>query len=178
MQLTRSGWVGLVVAGISTLGLLLFFMEGGEMASIEVWQRGNEKPLVVEAWGENRAWHFTYRGSDQKWGTDDDLVSKSYLTLPANAKVELRLRSRDYIYVFSCPDLGLKEIAVPDIDFSLDFETGEEAEFTLAMDPMCGFRLPPGKTMGKLRISGDRAFRRWLLHLRSEPAPHRLPSKP
>ena len=110
--------------------------------------------LVVEARGHGRAWHFSY----------GDGRSDGRLVLPVGTKVEVRLRSDDFIYVFSCPDLELKEIAVPDLEFSIAFETERVGTHTLAMDPMCGFQLAPGQTMGSLEIVSRSDFHRWLLH--------------
>ncbi|MEN9020568.1 MAG: hypothetical protein GWQ05_21160 [Verrucomicrobiaceae bacterium] len=110
--------------------------------------------LVVEARGYGRAWQFSY----------GDARSDGRLVLPVGLNVELRLRSDDFIYVFSCPDLGLKEIAVPDLKFSVGFKAEQVGTHTLAMDPMCGFQLAPGQTMGTLEIVSQSKFRRWLLN--------------
>ena len=119
-------------------------------------------PLQVEARGSRRAWQFSYVGLDGILGTDDDRVSSGDLRLPAGADVVIQLRSDDYIYVFSCPGLKLKEIAVPDLEFSIAFRADRNGQYDLAMDPMCGFRLPPGETMGTLRVVPEREFRTWL----------------
>jgi heme/copper-type cytochrome/quinol oxidase subunit 2 len=118
--------------------------------------------VEVEALGSGRAWHFSYGGRDGIPGTADDAVSTGDLTLPENADVVIHLRSRDYIYVFSCPGLNLKEIAVPDLEFSLAFRTGAAGRHELAMDPMCGFPAAPGETMGALRVVSQGGFQSWL----------------
>lgn len=130
---------------------------------------GNVDAVEVEARGSNRAWRFSYPGPDGRLGTPDDRVSEGQLTLPVGAEVVLRLRSEDFIYVFSCPDLKLKEIAVPDLKFALTFQVDRVGAFDLAMDPMCGFVLPPGKTMGTLTVAPERDFHRWLETFRPLP---------
>ena len=110
--------------------------------------------LTIEARGKSRAWHFTY---------PDEQASSGVLTVPAGVDVVIQLRSDDYLYVFSCPDLALKEIAVPDLDYAISFRVEQPGDFELAMDPMCGFRLPPDQTMGNLRVLPEKEFRRWLI---------------
>ena len=119
-------------------------------------------PLWVEARGSDRAWRFSYSGPDGILGTGDDPVSGGHLKLPAGADVVIQLRSDDYIYVFSCPGLKLKEIAVPDLEFSIGFRADRRGEYDLAMDPICGFRLPPGENMGTLSVVSESDFRLWL----------------
>ncbi|MFT4639446.1 MAG: heme/copper-type cytochrome/quinol oxidase subunit 2 [Verrucomicrobiales bacterium] len=119
-------------------------------------------PLLVEARGHGRAWRFTYSGPDQILGTSDDRVNEEHLILPEGAEVVVQLRSDDFIYVFSCPDLKLKEIAVPDLEFSIAFQTPHPSTHDLAMDPMCGFLLSPSETMGTLRVISQNDFRKWL----------------
>ncbi|MDA1026889.1 MAG: hypothetical protein O3A19_10750 [Planctomycetota bacterium] len=126
------------------------------------WQRDPGVPLLVEARGNGRAWRFSYCGPDGILGTGDDPVAGGHLRLPAGADVVIQLRSDDYIYVFSCPGLKLKEIAVPDLEFSIAFRTDRRGEYDLAMDPMCGFRLPPGETMGTLSVASESDFQLWL----------------
>ena len=128
-----------------------------------------DRPFLVEARGKERAWRFSYAGSDGKLGTADDWMSAGELRVPVDTDVVLRLHSEDFIYVFSCPDLNLKEIAVPDLKFTLSFKIEQEADFDLAMDPMCGFQLPPGKTMGTLIACSETSFNRWLGELSNKP---------
>jgi len=129
----------------------------------------NGQTISVEARGVGRAWRFSYPGVDGKLGTEDDLVSHRRLRVPTGAEVVLQLRSEDFIYVFSCPDLSLKEIAVPDLAFTLAFKVEHERNYDLAMDPMCGFQLPPGKTMGTLEGCSKSSFNRWLGELSKAP---------
>ena len=122
-------------------------------------------PLVIEARGREREWQFTYAGADGLIGSADDVVTRRQFQVPAEVEVILQLRSDDYIYVFSCPDLVMKEIAVPDLEYEIRFRAGEAGTHELAMDPMCGFRLPPGATMGNLTVSSETDFRSWFARL-------------
>ena len=128
-----------------------------------LWSSSLGSPLRVEARGRDRSWQFSYFGPDGILGANDDLQSTAKLRVPVGVEVLLSLRSDDFIYVFSCPELNLKEIAVPDLKFSISFRVDRLGEFDLLMDPMCGFRLPPGKTMGIVDVDSESDFRQWLL---------------
>ena len=147
------------------LGVAVFILQkrSTHTDNSDLWYRGLESPLQVEARGREQAWRFSYSGPDGNLGTDDDSVSDGHLVLPAGGDAVLQLRSDDYLYVFSCPALELKEIAVPDLEFSLTIQVDRLGEYDLAMDPMCGFRLGPGETMGTLSVVSEDVFRRWLV---------------
>ena len=119
-------------------------------------------PLRIEARGSDRDWNFSYLGPDGTLDTADDIKSTGEMNLPVGAEVVIDLWSNDFIYVFSFPGLGLKEIAVPDLEFSISFTAERPGEFNLLMDPMCGFRLPPGETMGRIKVASASDFRQWL----------------
>ncbi len=95
--------------------------------------------IVVEVTGEEFNWYFRYPGPDGEFGTGDDRHSVQDLYLPANARVDLNLKSNDYVYTFALPDLDLQEIAVPGLDFGLEFSTSDEETMQLLCDQMCGF---------------------------------------
>ena len=163
--LGRAAW-GILLAGLA-LGAGAAVLFQGQLARLEGGCGGGGNPqrtgpMRVEACGADRAWHFSYRGADGIPGNGDDPVSLGDLRLPAHTEVVINLQSKDFIYVFSCPDLNLKEIAVPDLQFSLAFRTGESGRFSLAMDSMCGFPAAPGETMGTLRVVSEGDFKSWL----------------
>ncbi len=118
-------------------------------------------PLSIEARGTIDGWQFTYAGPDGIPGTDDDVHSFRTLPLPVGVDTRIELYTQDYVYVFSCPELQVKEIAVPDLDSSVEFAVGESGLKDLEMDPMCGFLLPPGETMGQIEGMSEREFDRW-----------------
>lgn len=155
--LLRRARVGLGVVAVALAGC----SESGPAAGALDPERATDSAglVRVEALGRERRWHFSDDGPDGVAGTGDDRVSTGELTLPAHTDVLIHLRSRDTLYVFSCPALKLKEIAVPDLEFSLAFRTGPPGRHELAMDPMCGFPAAPGETMGVLRVVSPRDFR-------------------
>lgn len=163
--LGRAAW-GILLAGLA-LGAGAAVLFQGQLTRSERGSGGGGNPqralpVRVEACGADRAWHFSYSGADGIPGNGDDPVSLGDLRLPAHTEVVINLQSRDFIYVFSCPELNLKEIAVPDLQFSLAFRTGESGRYSLAMDSMCGFPAAPGETMGTLRVVSEGDFKSWL----------------
>jgi len=116
--------------------------------------------IVIEATGSNYHWYFRYPGLDGVLGTNDDQHSTQNLYLPDNAQVTIKLKSEDYLYSFALPALELKQIAVPELDFDLQFATDKETTMTLLGDQFCGFS---HKTLlGKVHIiNQDTDFYRW-----------------
>lgn len=95
--------------------------------------------VVIEVTGDDFNWYFRYPGPDGVLGTSDDRHSVQDLFLPDNANVDLKLNSNDYVYMFSLPELGMREIAVPGLSFGLQFSTQEEQVMDLMGDQLCGF---------------------------------------
>lgn len=95
--------------------------------------------IVVEVTGDEFNWYFRYPGLDGRLGTEDDRHSVRDLYLPGNARVTLKLHSKDYLYTLAIPDIGKKEIAVPDLEFDLQFDTGDAGIWQLKGDQNCGF---------------------------------------
>ena len=95
--------------------------------------------IVIEVTGDEFNWYFRYPGPDGVLDTSDDRHSVQDLFLPDNSKVNLKLKSNDYVYSFALPELGLEEIAVPGLSFELQFHTGDEQTLLLRGDQFCGF---------------------------------------
>lgn len=119
-------------------------------------------PLEVQAIGHKYHWIFCYAGPDGRFDTADDIQRDERFCVPANHDIRLHVTSRDYVYVLSIPDLGLRQIGVPDLTYLLDFRTPSDGKFTLKTDPMCGFRLLHEDDMGEMQILSSANFQRWL----------------
>lgn len=102
-------------------------------------QRQEPDTIVIEVTGEEFNWYFRYPGPDGVLGTDDDRHSVQDLYLPENSSVHLKLNSKDFLYSFALPELELIEIAVPGLDFELQFATRDEQTLQLLGDQFCGF---------------------------------------
>ena len=115
--------------------------------------------LIIEVTGNEFELQVRYAGFDEKLGTKDDFQTRRNLALIAGRQTKIDLKSRDYIYSFALPHLDLKEIAVPDLDFALQFSPIETGEFPLKGDQFCGYSHP--KLVGKVHVMQPREFAKW-----------------
>lgn len=95
--------------------------------------------IAVEITGYDYSWQIKYPGPDGQLNTDDDLTTQRFLYLPERSKVKIELNSRDFIYSFTIPEIGLREVAVPGLPMFAEFTTGGPASFDLLGDQFCGF---------------------------------------
>lgn len=118
---------------------------------------GTDRDTVhIEARGRKFAWTFLYPGPDHILGTNDDVLIDRDLRLPQGVRVKLTLESDDYIYTLSCPSLDLKEIAIPDLTYTLQFDTTSvEGTHPLITDPMCGWRAQHDDLMGNIVVESE-----------------------
>ena len=113
----------------------------------------------IEVTGDGFEWYVRYAGRDKKLGTEDDFYSNQNITLIAGCETTIELRSVDYLYSFALPHLRLKEIAVPDLAFSMRFRPMETGVFTLKGDQLCGYQHP--RLTGKAYVLSPSDFYRW-----------------
>ncbi|MBI5369455.1 MAG: VCBS repeat-containing protein [Planctomycetes bacterium] len=112
--------------------------------------------LDVEITGADYRWHIRYPGPDGRLRTPDDPETERHLRLPAHTRVTLHLHSRDFVYTFALPHLRKKEIAVPDLEFRLTFDSGPPATHDLLGDPLCGLDHPD--LLGTLTVETPERF--------------------
>ena len=117
-------------------------------------------PFVIEVTGSDFQWHLLYPGDDGQFHTGDDARALRHIHVPANSRIRLVLRSDDYLYQLGFPEMRLKEIAVPDLEFALEFESGAPGTFELRGDQFCGYSHPDLK--GELVVQSGTDFREWL----------------
>jgi len=127
--------------------------------------------LLVRMTGGDYTWHVRYAGADGEFGTADDRHATRHFHAPAGTPVTLELRSEDYIYTMALPHLGLKEIAVPDLEYALRFRLDEPGEYELKGDQMCGYQHPD--LMGSLVVESRDAFDEWVTNLPTGPGRNR-----
>jgi heme/copper-type cytochrome/quinol oxidase subunit 2 len=108
--------------------------EGADAGAYEV-----TCPLEIEITGSRFHWRVRYPGRDGRLHTADDPIGDGEVHVPVGTRTRLLLRSEDYVYTLALPHLGLKEIAVPDLDFQLDFDASQSGTFELRGDQMCGY---------------------------------------
>ncbi len=124
-------------------------------------------PLPIGVTGRDARWRYRFPGPDGRLGGPDDRMAEGDLHLPAGTRVSARLKSQDALYVFNVPELGLRQIAVPDLEFALAFETGRPGRFALRGDPMCGAAHPA--LAADLVVEPPPEFSAWLAQLPAAP---------
>jgi heme/copper-type cytochrome/quinol oxidase subunit 2 len=71
------------------------------------------------------------------------------------------ITSDDYVYTLSIPQLGLRQIAVPDLNFTLKLHTPAEGAYEVIADPLCSVRLFHDEEMGRIVVQSEAAFDSW-----------------
>ena len=122
------------------------------------------RAVTVDVIGDDFNWYFKYAGADGQAGTPDDQTSVRHLYLPANTQITLNLHSKDYLYSFALPDFGQSSVAVPDLDYSVSFQTGDPGTYALRGDQFCGFSHET--LLGEVRVGRpkDTAFAQLFAH--------------
>ncbi len=135
--------------------LLLVLLCGCESKPLEP-----VREVKIEMTGHDFKWASHYAGRDGKMGTDDDIHAQQILHVPIDAEVEIVLKSLDYLYSLEVPLAEKKEIAVPDLTFSLSFKADKMGTFEMPGDQMCGYTHPD--LMGTLIVESQEDFAKWV----------------
>jgi len=79
--------------------------------------------------------------------------------LPLGTKIILVLKSTDYVYTFAIPEQGLKEIAVPALEFRMGLRPTKARELKLVGEGLCGD--PHTEVPGRLIFDSQPLFLKW-----------------
>jgi heme/copper-type cytochrome/quinol oxidase subunit 2 len=107
--------------------------------------------------------HFT--GTEHRWQAEyelqsgDRLLAGPDLHVPVGSPVVFILKSNDYIYTIAIPAFGLKEIAVPDLEFRMSMCPLHSGEYPLIGQELCG--LPGQEGPGRLIVEPAEDFEAW-----------------
>ena len=118
------------------------------------------EPYCIEVTGHEYRWEVRYPGADGLLATDDDRVTVRNVHVPQGTDVVLLLKSLDYVYVMALPQFGLKEMAVPTLEFRMSFHTQEAGQFALLGNELCGDPHPELKV--HLIVEPREHFLAWL----------------
>ena len=120
-----------------------------------------EKPLTWEVilTGTDFRWQITDPGIDGRLGTADDLTTDPPLRLIAGTRTRITLFSRDYLYMFAVPDADIRQIAVPDLRYSVEIHTGAPRSTTFLGDQFCGFA--HAELSGVILVEDWSEYRKW-----------------
>lgn len=118
------------------------------------------EPYCIEVTGHEYRWEVRYPSADGLLATDDDLLAVRNVHVPQGTDVVLLLKSLDYVYVMELPQFGLKEMAIPTLEFRMSFHPREAGQFALLGDELCGDPHPELK--GHLIVEPREDFLNWL----------------
>jgi cytochrome c oxidase subunit 2 len=119
-----------------------------------------EEPIEIVVTGTNYRWQVRNPGLDGALKTVDDIHTVQELRVPFDTDIRLELKSHDFLYTFSVPELGLREIAVPDLEFSLEFNLQKEGQYELRCELICGILQP--MVLGSLIAMTREDYSKWL----------------
>ncbi len=115
--------------------------------------------LDIAVTGEKYTWHVRYPGPDRQLDTPDDVEDMRNLHVPADVDITLHLNSRDLIYSFAVPAVGVRKMAVPDVPFTARFKATATGRFPLLGDQLCGYTHP--SLLGTLIVLPPDRFLAW-----------------
>ncbi len=117
-------------------------------------------PLVIQLTGTEHQWRAAYPMIDGALPAIDELQAGYLLHVPLDTEVVLILKSTDYIYTLAIPELGLKEIAIPDLEFRMTFRPTSVGQYPLIGEELCGL---PGRDRSRhLVVESRQQFLTWL----------------
>jgi cytochrome c oxidase subunit II len=116
--------------------------------------------LTVKLESLQFGWEFTYPGPDGKFGTADDLVQTTTLTVPAGQVVRLIIGSKDVIHSFYVPQLRLRQDAVPGREIPVWFEATRPGKYEIGCSQLCGISHFAMK--GILRVLTTEDYQEWV----------------
>jgi cytochrome c oxidase subunit II len=138
--------------------------------------------VQVEATAAQFEWQFRYPGTDGKFGSTDpkridesagnplglnlnepeakDDIVMPVMAVPVNREVELILRSKDVIHDFFCPQLRIKQDAVPGLAIRIHFTANKTGEYEVACAELCGLGHYRMRTTMTVLSDGD--YQKWL----------------
>jgi heme/copper-type cytochrome/quinol oxidase subunit 2 len=117
-------------------------------------------PYHIEITGSSKRWQVRYPDfSGRLPPGHDHALSVRNIHVPLNTRVVVVLRSTDYVYTFAVPEHGL-EIAVPNLEFQMEFYSDKAGEFDLFGEPLCGD--PHSQISGHIVVDPHDRFSAWL----------------
>ena len=114
-------------------------------------EAGN-RPLEVQAVGQQFAWKFVY--------SDYDDLASGELVLPVGREARFTMTSVDVIHSFWVPNFGQKMDAVPGIETTILVTPDRTGEFAVVCAELCG--LGHATMRAKARVVTQQEFDAWL----------------
>jgi cytochrome c oxidase subunit II len=119
--------------------------------------RAGDRPLQVNAIGQQFAWKFQY-------GDYEDLTTGE-LVLPVNREAKFTMTAVDVIHSFWVPNFGQKMDAVPGIETTILVTPTRTGEYEVVCTELCG--LGHATMRAKARVVTQAEFDRWIREKRA-----------
>ena len=157
-SLRQMAWVLIPVVIVSVLDVAI------DVRARPIWKLVKEQnppaALTVKLAALQFGWEFTYPGPDGKFGTPNDLVQTTFLTVPAGQVIRLLMTSKDVIHSFYVPQLRLRQDAVPGRVIPVWFEATEPGKYEIGCSQLCGISHFAMK--GILRVLTPEDYQKWV----------------
>ena len=146
------GHTGLEIVWTAVPALLVLAI--GIFSAIVLARNGEagNRPLEVEALGQQFAWKFTY--------ADYDDLESGELVLPLGREVRFTMGSVDVIHSFWVPNFGQKMDAVPGIETEILVTPDELGDFEVVCTELCG--LGHATMRARARVVRPAEFAAWV----------------
>ena len=116
--------------------------------------------LTVKLEAFQYGWLFRYPGPDGQFGTRDELVQTTTLTVPTGQVVRLLMTSKDVIHSFYVPQLRLKQDVIPGREIPAWFEATVPGKYEIGCSQLCGVSHFAMK--GIVRVLTPAEYQQWV----------------
>ncbi len=132
--------------------------------------------LTVKLEAFQFGWVFTYPGPDGRFGTSDDLIQTTTLTVPTGQVIRMIMESKDVIHSFYVPELRLRQDVVPGRVIPAWFEATKPGKYEIGCSQLCGISHFAMK--GILRVLTPEEYQQWVSQQWPPPAAGAAKSAP
>ena len=151
------GHTGLEIAWTAVPAILVIAI--GIVSAVVMSQNGRagNRPLEVNAIGQQFTWKFVY--------SDYDDLTSGELVLPVDQEARFTMTAVDVIHSFWVPNFGQKQDAVPGIETTILVTPTREGEFAVVCTELCG--LGHATMRAKARVVSQTEFDAWVKERRA-----------
>ena len=173
------GVVSSIIFVVVDVTLLVFSFRDVNGVYWQFPENDPSKVVQVEVVAQQWAWNVRYAGPDNRFNTEDDIVTLNDLRIPTDKPVHVKLKSADVIHSFYLPNFRTKQDAVPGQTTQIWFEAVKDAakpggaEYDIGCAQHCGSN--HYKMHGTLTIYSPDEFDTWF-RATSEDAKRRFDS--
>ncbi|MGB3549560.1 MAG: cytochrome c oxidase subunit II [Candidatus Binatus sp.] len=157
-SLRQLAWVLIPVVIVAILDVAI------DLQAKPVWDLVKEESpapaLTIKLSALQFGWKFTYPGPDGKFGTPDELVQTTFLTVPAGQVIRLLMTSEDVIHSFYVPQLRLRQDIIPGREIPAWFEATQPGKYEIGCSQLCGISHFAMK--GILRVLTPEDYQQWV----------------